>query len=82
MERQGIQLNDVEDLISSSLIPFGQHLRWCGACLLSIPTDSPHFHCEICNGDGFGICQACYDIGVRCRDDSHPLIRHKVTPAL
>ena len=34
----------------------------------------PYFHCNVCEFGDFDLCQACYDDGIHCHDDSHLLV--------
>ena len=47
----------------------------CDACTLKIPGGNVYHRCETCNGRDFDICMECYELGGRCLQDGHGLIR-------
>jgi hypothetical protein len=50
--------------------------RYCDVCYWLFPLDpTPYYRCSTCNGAlcGFDICLHCFDVGARCRDESHKL---------
>ncbi|KAH6995521.1 hypothetical protein BKA56DRAFT_569541 [Ilyonectria sp. MPI-CAGE-AT-0026] len=53
---------------------FSAHLPWCDACTLSICDGDEYQACETCVGGSFAIFSECFQMGVRCLDDSHVLL--------
>jgi hypothetical protein len=45
----------------------------CDGCNFKVVTGS-YYHCGICNGDNFDLCQACFDAGAWCCQN-HPVIK-------
>jgi len=39
---------------------------------------SEHYHCNICSGGDFDLCQGCVEDGVRCGDESHRMIKRYI----
>lgn len=51
---------------------YSQQATYCGICTLHIPDGTMFRFCKLCGG-GFSTCQACFDLGGRCLQDSHNL---------
>ncbi|KAJ8132125.1 hypothetical protein O1611_g1496 [Lasiodiplodia mahajangana] len=49
--------------------------RECDVCTLRISVDGRYFHCSICVGGDFDICDDCCSFGACCLDDSHELLQ-------
>lgn len=52
---------------------FDRYAYWCEVCTLYL-SQSSGYDCRVCN-DGTCICRRCYEMGFRCRFDSHELIK-------
>ena len=70
--------NDREPLALARILPRGLHdqvvavfMTKCKSCEQSITFE--YFHCSICEEGGYDICEACFDRGVVCRDETHLL---------
>ena len=46
---------------------------YCNAC--DAPMADAHFHCSICDGGDYDLCEACVARGVLCRGEDHWLIK-------
>lgn len=66
-----------ETLQRAGLFPFSKVIYIdCNACGASIPNE--HYHCSICEGGDYDLCQQCVDSGVYCPGDDHWLIKRSV----
>jgi len=50
----------------------------CDSCDKSIPDKDFHYHCSVCNGGNFDICQDCADRGLNCNNVQHDFIKRRV----
>ena len=49
----------------------------CNNCGKSVPNE--HYHCSICDGGDYDLCQTCVDQGVSCDGDDHWLIKRCIS---
>ncbi|KAI0546378.1 hypothetical protein F4679DRAFT_557746 [Xylaria curta] len=56
---------------------FGQ--LTCDVCTLRIAKELVYYHCDICAGGDFDICEDCYALGALCVGGTHELVQ-KVSP--
>lgn len=62
--------------VFSHLSPQGAFCIDCNNCSKFIP--NAHYHCSICDGGDYDLCQACVDLGVSCPGEGHWLIKRFV----
>ncbi|KAI3399615.1 hypothetical protein diail_6256 [Diaporthe ilicicola] len=51
----------------------------CDVCNFRIPSD--HYHCELCRGGNWDVCQECWDKGARCSGRGHKITFSRRNPA-
>jgi next to BRCA1 gene 1 protein len=54
----------------------GPFAIYCNSCDATIPGE--HYHCSVCDGGDFDLCQKCVDMGVHCAGQEHWLIKRVV----
>jgi hypothetical protein len=63
---------------SDILIPEDGHHSldccWCTVCAVEDHLGESQRVCDECDGGNFFICSACYEAGMRCKDDRHELV--------
>jgi next-to-BRCA1 protein 1 len=50
---------------------------YCNACEMNIY--DVHYHCSVCDGGDYDLCQACVDRGIHCNDSTHWLIKRMLS---
>ena len=50
---------------------------YCNVC--SVDVDSAHFHCGICDGGDFDLCEKCVDEGKHCQNSQHWMVKRSIT---
>ncbi|KAJ5559557.1 hypothetical protein N7513_001956 [Penicillium frequentans] len=62
------------DLIATtSPISMGGSIRYFDVCTRFFSVGSAYYRCSICTGWNFDICRECFEMGVRCLNDSPEL---------
>ena len=72
-EENGIVLHDKD--VNFATRPATEGRITCDNCLSIIPDPDAHYHCGICSGGDFDICQKCIANQAFCLDKSHKLIK-------
>ena len=47
---------------------------WCDVCMLFFDANNRRWHCKLCHGGDFDICQECRDRGAYCLNREHELV--------
>ncbi|KAI5811615.1 hypothetical protein DFH27DRAFT_621097, partial [Peziza echinospora] len=50
---------------------------YCNVC--SVDVDSAHFHCGICDGGDFDLCEKCVTEGKHCLNEQHWMVKRSIT---
>jgi hypothetical protein len=49
--------------------------RYCDSCGNVLEDGETYEHCQICAGDDYDLCRGCWDLGIKCKDDKHKLVK-------
>ena len=49
--------------------------RYCDSCGNVLEDGETYEHCQICAGDDYDLCRGCWDLGIKCKDDRHKLVK-------
>ncbi|CAG9974878.1 unnamed protein product [Clonostachys byssicola] len=63
-------LNDQEGEFAVEVVPFKLETGFCDACTLSFSSDASY---ECLPDHNFGLCQECFDEGIRCSNSTHEM---------
>jgi hypothetical protein len=50
-------------------------MRYCDSCGNVLEDGETYEHCQICAGDDYDLCRGCWDLGIKCKDDRHKLVK-------
>jgi hypothetical protein len=50
-------------------------MRYCDSCGNVLEDGETYEHCQICAGDDYDLCRGCWDLGIKCKDDRHELVK-------
>ncbi|KAF9635053.1 putative zinc finger zz-type protein [Lasiodiplodia theobromae] len=65
------------DMSMMELSDSDEPIMTCDRCYCSLDYEDEWWHCDICSGGDYDICQRCSEKKLRCNDDSHDLIKWK-----
>ncbi|KAI8944701.1 ankyrin repeat-containing domain protein [Xylaria longipes] len=72
--RRGIAL-EIPDSTAPTRSPETSSTMSCDVCTLRITRQGDYYHCGICAGGDFDICEDCYVLGASCLGDTHELVK-------
>ncbi|OAF98565.1 uncharacterized protein CC84DRAFT_1106051, partial [Paraphaeosphaeria sporulosa] len=73
-----LQAHDGESNTEPIVPPNGNHHQSrleCDVCTSKIPTTVFHYHCNLCAGGNWDICEDCRKCGATCVDPAHLLLK-------
>ena len=74
-QENGILIQEVDLPTMIISVPSDKSSRYCDICVLGISKEDTYYHCRVCNGGDFDICEGCFTMKAYCLDQSHTLIK-------
>ncbi|KAJ5877421.1 hypothetical protein N7455_000886 [Penicillium solitum] len=78
IETRGIKVCEGDLAVEASSMATGGSTAWCDVCTRFLSYGSAYHKCSICLGGAFVVCLECFEMGARCLDGSHGLVRKEV----
>jgi hypothetical protein len=69
-EKMGRPFTDQEGEFAVEVVPFKSENGFCDACTLSFSSDASY---ECLPDHNFGLCQECFEEGIRCLNSTHEM---------